>query len=506
MEVHAGLYLLAVGAVVVVVVGMKAGFRALNEAVHGNLGFLDFVHTVAGELSVVGCIHVVITFCCVVGLVPHDSNAFRALDAAHLGVFYITLSLSAHVFLVLVYLRPRSTNLEALCRRSPGEVLTEAGASLVRMRHRSCLVQFYHARYHVRQLHLKVLEHYFLCTYDLPRSFSFATYVGSIQTRQSVRYILRIDPSTWTFLLFLFCIIFMGEAFSSTPQRVVAFAVLTSLLVVSTFVLHLYLVRVLDGLFRHVVGKRGDPMEAVQCLSSHQAPPSTTNESLHRLRDAAATWCIKDSRLVGTTDDAIWCGPQGAAPSPMLHAKSIQLLVRLTLVVNAFLMALLWPLVLPATTSGGVWCALSLSVPLWINLIVFAPAMVHNAAIIQAVWYVERETLLEAIEHFEEMEMLKMHVVTHMEMYMWERRLCPQDVATLIQGMAGSNDCFVDLQILQRVFQTTFHLYVALHKLKALLQVTCSVEGGSRFNIMDLVALLETRGHRGTAADSEVFL
>ncbi|RHY44759.1 hypothetical protein DYB38_012316, partial [Aphanomyces astaci] len=155
--------------------------------------------------------------------------------------------------------------------------------------------------------------------------------------------------------------------------------------------------------------------------------------------------------------------------------------------------------------GGGVWIALALSIPLGVNLLVLAPEVVHNAAIIQGVWYVDRETFRDAIERTEEMEMLKMNVVSQMQVYMWEHCLSPQDLVVLVRDVAGSSDSFVDVHVLRGILQSIFHLHVTKHKLKTLLQLTCSMKSGSRFNIMGLIALLDAQGHHGSGADLDKF-
>ncbi|RHZ07956.1 hypothetical protein DYB31_006691 [Aphanomyces astaci] len=478
------------------------------------------------ELTVVGCIYLVVKLCLVVGIVSHDSAAFSALDAADLVVFFITLSLAIHVFLVLLCLRSRNKVMDVLFLRSPMNVLTAAAASLVRARHRSSLAQLYAARHHTRQLHLKALEHYFLGLYDLPPCFSFSAYIRAIQTRHCVTHILQIDACTWLVLLFQLCLIFPWDLLPPNddnyvlPDSLCIFAAFTAVLTISALTLHVYLAHALNSLFQHVAGKQGEAMEAVRRLTSQQVRtcmyaldtttfsqdydrrmPSMSKETIHRLREVAAYWCPdKQGQQRSATQCATWSGTA-------LHPRTIQRCVRLVVVTNALLVALLWTVVVPtAHVRGGVWIALALSIPLGVNLLVLAPEVVHNAAIIQGVWYVDRETFRDAIERTEEMEMLKMNVVSQMQVYMWEHRLSPQDLVVLVRDVAGSSDSFVDVHVLRGILQSIFHLHVTKHKLKTLLQLTCSMKSGSRFNIMGLIALLDAQGHHGSGADLEFFL
>ncbi|ETV87250.1 hypothetical protein H257_02208 [Aphanomyces astaci] len=504
----AGPFLLCMGAVVVVVIAMKVCFRALVHAVHDHAAFRDLVHNVTGELTVVGCIYLVVKLCLVVGIVAHDSAAFSALDAADLVVFSITLSLAIHVFLVLLCLRSRNKVMDVLFLRSPMDVLTAAAASLVRARHRSSLAQLYAARHHTRQLHLKALEHYFLGLYDLPPCFSFAAYIRAIQTRHCVTHILQIDACTWLVLLFQLCLIFPWDLLppnddnSVLPDSLCIFAAFTAVLTISALTLHVYLAHALNSLFQHVVGKQGEAMEAVRRLTSQQVY-AVVEDAVNVEGDnpSAAYWCPdKQGQQRSATQCATWSGTA-------LHPRTIQRCVRLVVVTNALLVALLWTVVVPtAHVRGGVWIALALSIPLGVNLLVLAAEVVHNAAIIQGVWYVDRETFRDAIERTEEMEMLKMHVISQMQVYMWEHRLSPQDLVVLVRDVAGSSDSFVHVHVLRGILQSIFHLHVTKHKLKTLLQLTCSMKSGSRFNIMDLIALLDAQGHHGSGADLEFFL
>ncbi|RHY47557.1 hypothetical protein DYB30_010611 [Aphanomyces astaci] len=477
------------------------------------------------ELMVVGLIYLLVKFVLYVGGL--SSLHYHAIDAADILVFLVVIFLVLQAVVIFVVLTYTNDLTDLVDLYSMSELVSLADAEAARPLSWLLLPK---AR---RGMQLKLLEALFVKVYELPPLFSFPKYILEIQEDQVVQLVdLRI--SHWIILVGLFLVFFTctGEMQTShAPYRVVdgssssavatrqdtrvlVMGILAGSLLCCMLLLMLALHRARLFLLRRAGQFLAIHQNSLGDFTPLQSRDDEVNEPQHlqlsvdaQIRQMRAVRDIVRSRepskhrqifgaeLLYRLYAMLWHKPlahpnalEARVPGDMFYLPGFslpraQFLTTLFLLVNGLFCAILCTSVIPSidSTTNGVYVA-ACCVPIGLNMVVVAPNLISNFAIVLGVWKIDGRVLAKTIDHFVHVAKLKHQL--HQDIH--QTNMQDDDLGRL---MADNSDGYVDMHTIHAL-AVSWGASLTRHELNTLLYMECHCSRG-RILVADVVALCQ---------------
>ncbi|ETV98374.1 hypothetical protein H310_09065 [Aphanomyces invadans] len=524
---------LVAGFIILVVVFVAIMERIVEYLLHvakRNKKYKEMLIKTIGELMVVGLIYLLVKLLSYLGGL--STLHYHAIDAADILVFLVVIFLVVQAVVIFIVLTYTNNLTDSVDLYSMEDLVALADAEEARSLSWLFLPK---AR---RGMQLKLLEALFVKVYELPPLFSFPKYILEIQEDQVVQLAdLRI--SHWIILVGIFLVFFTctgemqtdhapyrvvandGAVESLQDTRVLVMGVLAGALLGCMLLLMLSLHRARLFLLRRAgqfLEIYNTPTCAVKLLQTEESQAAADgspiadephhhldlsfDEQIRQMRDVSelvrSREPVKHRHIFGAELFyrlyAMLCGRPVAHPNALdarvpgdmfqLRGFSLpraQFLTTLLLLLNGLYGAILCTSVVPSinSTTNGLYVA-GCCVPIVLNMVVIAPKLISNFAIVLGVWKIDGRVLAKTIDHFVHVAKLKHQL--------------HQDISTSpamvddIQGLVGASaDGYVDMDTIHDTV-AAWGVSLTRHDLNTLVYMECHCRGG-RILCSDLAAL-----------------
>ncbi|RHY85697.1 hypothetical protein DYB26_011623 [Aphanomyces astaci] len=545
--------LLFMFAVLVFVICLEMFLHFLEHITKRKPKYADMLHKTTQELMIVGLIYLIVKLCVSTGLAKANGMVYQAVDFADLIILFTVLSMVVQATVILFMLRKTNREMGKISILRTDNVLANARTELDAVRHLSRLQRRIIWSKYEYQLQMKLLRSLFLRSYELPQLFPFDKYIEDVQDSQ-MAHLVYIDISMWMVLMATYALffIFSGEFFShgefkaNSTVRWGVFACFASSLLLFMVLMYVYLRHLVHLLLRHAAKKEcpssswleqyrimATPDALIEVLShvvhyEASIPPMPPQEAIDCMRTIADNLCDNDQAnhphqsrhhhgclehlfahdllcgLLGTlyrhlgrtTNRPKQSKLQGvdALHLPWFSRKLVHFLVQLLFVINGFYYALFinCVLYLDGFNAYAVVKATVVLVPLLLNTFVVAPKITREFSVINSLFRVDAHKLSAIVEHFAEVEDMKVDMVRQVWTYLHSANQSVADIAAALVHADASDDeasdGYVDMDVLRTILKQ-FGFRFPRQKFTTLVRLQFNTKG-TTIRYQDLLTLL----------------
>ncbi|OQR87365.1 hypothetical protein ACHHYP_08962 [Achlya hypogyna] len=494
--------LLYVAYLVVFVIVLEYLLHSLEHAIKRHRKYAEMLHKTTQELMIVGLIYLMVKFCLYVGLVEKGGLAYQAMDAADILVFFLAIALVLQATVVFLRLRRTNHKMDRISIISAQDLVAEAEAK--RGQQWNCLYRLVLENRYEERMQLKILGHFFLRMYELPKLFSFPKYIREVQDSQ-IAHLIHIDITMWLVLFAIYAAFFgcTGELLthsayrSSARARIPVFAIFGLSLMLGMTLLLVYLRWLVNKLLGHAfkvsltpgsagkdpdMGEFANLKQAMLAIVKEEAetPKLTTDAAIDQMKhvqedltDALLSHghhgdthggCFTHDLLLqllrsgfrrlvhrghrrqpkGNTLTAKLTkrGADQQLRLPFFSRKLVHFLMQLFLIVNGFYAALLLNCVMyiDGLSVATALRVVGLALPLVVNAVLLAPKIVRQFSLVSGAWMVEPKKLSGVIEHFTEVADMKKQMVTQIMTYLHSRSLRVKNLEEALAKADAADD------------------------------------------------------------------
>ncbi|KAF0695956.1 Aste57867_13263 [Aphanomyces stellatus] len=416
-------------------------------------------------------------------------------------VLYFSLSIALQSGLMFMMLRRRNLRLDELSLLNARDLLDYMGrggsdaSSPAKLDPTSRLAQ--------SVMKMKLLQHFFLRTYQLPDLFSFSKYLRAIQDSE-IFSLFDVEIIEWILLVALYTLFFsLVDAYEHIPyivesasddeiikgvslvngkhlQRVRLTILLLFILVLTVALVVLY--RFVRGRVHDIVvhagGGHASYVDALQVLATaadnQSTQPTTHDDAIHAMQELADSLSDVEDR------SSIWAlvqsafrrvvGKAHAKPDRLVVAdlqlrffsrKAVHVVAKILLSLNAMYFALVWATfnasIAKVIASREAWwypvCLVGIMALLVVNMLVLAPRLVRQLALVNATVRVNPHELKAVVEHFSDVLDMQTKMADAVAEYCDAHDKDLTDMRRDVEAADGAGSGLVDIEVLRHVIK-----------------------------------------------------
>ncbi|KDO20310.1 hypothetical protein SPRG_14445 [Saprolegnia parasitica CBS 223.65] len=545
--------LLYVACLVVFVIVLDAFLHSLEHTFKRHRKYAEMLHKTTQELMIVGLIYLMVKFCLYVGLVAKGGIAYQAMDAADILVFFLAIALVLQAIVIFMRLRRSNKKMDKISIISARDLVAEAEAKQsAYASHWNKLMRTVVSNRYEERMHMKILGHFFLKTYELPKIFSFPKYIREVQDSQ-IAHLIEIDVTVWLVLFGIYAAFFActGELVThsayqaSKEARMSVFAGFGLSLSLAMLLLLVYLRYLVQLLMGHAFATnmrssitvdealdmrefvnlkramepviREEEREQTQTIQDaldqmQRVEEELTSPEMIHAQHHGAAWLAHDlllqvlrsamRRLRGlkpnikknTLSAKLTATGGGNFTLPYFSHKLVHFFMQLFLIINGFYLALLLNCVMymGGSSISNAFRIVGLALPLLFNAVVLAPKIVRQFSLVSGTWRVEPKKLARVIEHVFEVNSLTDQMVKQIVHHLHRTGQHIRDVENALARADAvdddAGDGFIHTEVLRDTLKQ-FGFAFSRHKFHTFVRLRFATKGKT-IRYQDLMKLL----------------